>query len=254
MDKLHRVLDRLGGLLIVASIIAALAALCVYLFVGPVLPYKPYLPQMTVAAVVLLVLGLLLVSVPTEDSVKVRGYTSVAAVYLEWIGTIVGVFGTLGCFGLSIYAYATGGLLPALPWFVAFVFCGLIAHWTKWAQNARLERMDPAYKATERACQKREIREREEKRAADRVRWAEQEERDRKARVQRELKKAGLICPACGSEDIVCIKRSNRTGAMMGGAAMSTATNDPLYFSAALAASAGKETMLCKNCGKKFKR
>ena len=254
MNVVRRVLGRFGGLLMGVAALTALCALSIYILEGPMVPYKPYVGPLFAAAGALFVAGLLLVSIPTEESVKVRGYTSVAAVYLEWVGTIVGVFGTFGCFGVFVYVYAASGFLSALLWFAAFVFCGMVAYWTKWAQNARLERMDPVYKATERARQKRAVKKREEKRAAERVRWAEQEERDRKARVQRELKKAGLICPACGSEDIVCIKRSNRTGAMMGAAAMSAATDDPLYFSAALAASVGKETMLCKNCGKKFKR
>ena len=241
VNKARLMLDKLGIVFVVISLFVAFAALCVYVFAGPVVPLKPYLPQMVVVAAVLFLLGALLWSIPTKESATERGYTSVAAVYLERIALFVGPVGMLAAFGMFIYSCGRKGVVEKIFWFVLFTCFGLLGQAAQRAKRARIARVDPVYKAATNARRAREQQEREteRKRSIERVKRCDQERR------RRELKKAGLICPACGSANVVCINKADRGEKLQQGILMDAGAKSPFFTTLAMANSDPRDTMRC---------
>ena len=250
VNKARLILDKLGIAFVVISLFVAFAALCVYVFVGPMAPFKPYLPQMVVVAAVLFLLGALLWSIPTKESAAARGYTSVAAVYLEQIALFVGPVGMLAAFGMFVHSCGRKGLVEKILWFALFTFFGLLGQAAQRAKRARIARMDPVYKATTNARRAREQHEREaeRKRSIERTKHCDQECQRRK------LKKAGLICPACGSANVVCIKKADRDEKLQQGILMDAGARSSFFTTLAMVNSDPYDTMRCLDCGKEYRK
>ncbi|QWT17935.1 hypothetical protein KPC83_01980 [Collinsella sp. zg1085] len=72
-------------------------------------------------------------------------------------------------------------------------------------------------------------------------------------RVYKQMKKQGLVCPHCGSLDVVLI--TSRGNFSIGNALLGNfITNSSLGYLAGFIPSKYKQTFICNNCGKKYKK